>query len=139
MTSSKVLVSACLIGKPCRFDGKHKAREAMMDLHAQGKTLAVCPEEMGGLSTPRSPAEKVGDRVLTADGRDVTAEYQKGAEEALRLAQQAGITQAFLKSKSPMCGCQKVFDGSFSGNLVDGDGILANLLLKNGIQVQSVD
>ena len=92
-------------------------------------------EQMGGLPTPRVPAERVGDRVLTRDGRDVTEAYRRGAEEALRLAQLLGCTEALLKEKSPSCGCGRIYDGTFSGVLTDGFGMTADLLRKNALTV----
>lgn len=104
-----------------------------------GEAIAVCPEQMGGLSTPREPSEMVGDKVLSKSGRDVTREFEVGAEEALKMALMVNAKEAYLKSKSPSCGCDKIYDGTFSGNLVDGDGIFTKLLKKNGIKVHSVD
>ena len=95
----------------------------------------MCPEQLGGLSTPRNPSERRGERVVMNDGRDVTAEYRRGAEEALRLARLYGCTAAVLKEKSPSCGCGRVYDGTFSGTLTDGDGVMAELLKENGIRV----
>lgn len=138
-SNKKVLVSACLIGRPCRYDGKHQQREEMMKLHAEGRTVPVCPEEMGGLPTPRPPAERQGDKVITNQGVDVTSAYQKGATEAAEIATAHGIDEAYLKSKSPMCGCNKIYDGQFKGQLVDGDGVLTEMLKKNGVKIHSVD
>jgi len=97
--------------------------------------IPVCPEVIGGLPTPRVPAERIGDRVLTKDGRDVTAEYQKGAQEALKLAQMTGCTHALLKERSPSCGCGEIYDGTFSGTKVPGDGVTTALFKENNIQV----
>ena len=139
MKYKKVLVSACLIGKPCRYDGKHQARAEMLSLHEQGLTIPVCPEEMGGLGTPRDPAERQLDKVISNKGQDVSAQYQAGAEAALAVAEDNEVSEAFLKSKSPMCGCGKIYDGSFSGKLTDGDGVFAELLKKNRVKITPVD
>ncbi|MBO9666684.1 MAG: DUF523 domain-containing protein [Bdellovibrio sp.] len=139
MSEGKILVSACLIGRPCRYDGKHQLREEVTVLHEEGLTIAVCPEEMGGLSTPRTPAERIGDKVIDKNGVDVTAQYQEGANKALEVALKHGVKEALLKSKSPMCGCGRIYDGSFSGKTKDGNGVLAEKLLAAGIEVESID
>lgn len=97
--------------------------------------IPVCPEQLGGLPTPRIPAERVKDRVITQVGVDVTKEYQIGAEEALKIAKLYNCKKAILKEKSPSCGCGKIYDGTFSRNLIVGNGVTAELLLKNGIEV----
>ena len=133
----KILVSRCLLGEPCRYDGKSKPVEALLTLERQGHILVpVCPEEDGGLPTPRPPAEIQEDgRVVNRLGIDVTAEYMAGAYHALRLAREHGCTVAVLKEKSPSCGNRQVYDGSFTGTLVDGQGITARLLTEHGIRV----
>lgn len=133
------IVSACLSGIHCRYDCKAQARSTIEEMVKKGEAIPVCPEQMGGLPTPRPPAERIGDKVLTNQGKDVTAEYQRGAEEALRIAMLAGATEALLKSKSPMCGVGQVYDGTFSGSLIEGDGVFAEILKKNGIKVTAVD
>ncbi|WP_347357827.1 DUF523 domain-containing protein [Bdellovibrio sp.] len=133
------IVSACLSGVHCRYDCKAQTRSSIEEMVQKGDAIPVCPEQLGGLPTPRPPAERIGDKVLTNKGIDVTAEYQRGAEEALRIAKLAGATEALLKSKSPMCGCGKIYDGTFSGNQKDGDGVFAELLKKNGIKVTVID
>lgn len=130
-----VLISACLLGIRCRYDGQSKplgCLEALLHSHV---LIPVCPEVLGGLPTPRVPAERQGERVMTCDGRDVTAAYCKGAEEALRLARMAGCACALLKERSPSCGSGLIYDGSFSGRLCAGDGVCASLLKKNGMRV----
>lgn len=139
MSTEKILVSACLVGINCRYDCKSKTNPLIVDLLNQGLALPVCPEQLGGLSTPRSPAEIVGDKVITAEGIDVSASYEEGAQEALKLAQAQGIKKAILKSKSPMCGKDLIYDGQFSGSLTSGHGILTKLLLANGFEVDSSD
>ena len=132
-----LLVSACLLGTPCRYDGTGKLIPEIQTLTALGYTLIpVCPEILGGLPTPRPPAEIGPDgRVLTKAGDDVTHAYRQGAEYALQLAQRHGCALAILKERSPSCGCGLVYDGSFSGQLIPGDGITAQLLLEHGITV----
>ena len=104
---------------------------------AEGQALPVCPEQLGGLTTPRVPAEMIGNKVIRKDGVDVTEAFQRGAREALKLAQMVGAKTAILKAKSPSCGCGKIYDGSFSGMLVDGDGVFADLCKKDGIRVKT--
>ncbi len=130
-----ILVSACLLGTPCRYDGKSKPVGAVQALEQQFRIIPICPEVMGGLPTPRTPSEICGACVKMRDGRDVTDNYRRGAEEALRLARENDATVAVLKEKSPSCGRGMVYDGTFSGRLIPGDGICAALLLENGIQV----
>lgn len=131
----KVLVSACLLGVRCRYDGRSVPCSALLQRLDELDAVPVCPEILGGLPTPRTPSERQGDRVTAKDGRDVTAQYRRGAEEALRLAQLFGCRYALLKERSPSCGCGKIYDGSFTGTLTDGDGTAAELLCANGIQV----
>src|SRR5690606_25194842 len=109
------------------------------DMVAAGLAIAVCPEEMGGLSTPRSPAEKSGPLVITKDGVDVSAQYRKGAELALEQAIAAGCSEAHLKSLSPMCGVGEIYDGSFSGGKIEGDGVFTELLRQSGITPVRID
>lgn len=132
---SKILVSACLLGLPCRYDGKEKPCSAIFHLQKSETLIPFCPECMGGLPTPRPPAELQGERVINAAGIDVTAQYRSGAEQALLLCQALGISKAILKSRSPSCGKGEIYDGSFSKTLIEGNGITADLLLRNGIEV----
>lgn len=139
-------VSACMAGVPCRFDGQAKPTATAQELVERGEAVLLCPEELGGLPTPRPPAEIVGgdgDDVLdghatvrTADGMDVTEEYVRGARRAADLAQEHGVTSAVLKSKSPACGCSKIYDGTHSGAMVAGRGVFAAELLRRGIAVE---
>ena len=131
----KVLVSACLLGQSCRYDGRSKPCAAAELLLDKCHVIPVCPEIMGGLPTPRTPAERCGERVINRAGEDVTAQYRRGAEETLRLAKLFGCDTAILKEKSPSCGCGEIYDGTFSKNLVPGDGVTAALLKENGIRV----
>ena len=130
-----VLVSACLLGCPCRYDGKSKPNDAVLALLERHTLIPVCPEQMGGLATPRHPAECRDGGVFTQTGADVTEQYRRGAEVALRLAQLYGCTCAILKERSPSCGKGSIYDGSFSRKLVEGDGATAALLKAHGIAV----
>ena len=131
----KILVSACLLGVRCRYDGKSKPHPAVERLMEQHTLIPVCGEILGGLPTPRVSAERQGERVVTADGRDVTAAYRRGAEEVLRLAERYGCKAAILKERSPSCGSGSIYDGTFTGTLTDGWGVTAELLRDHGICV----
>lgn len=130
-----ILVSACLLGVRCRYDGDRKTSERVLALGESYALVPVCPEQMGGLPTPRPPSERCGKRVMTKDGADVTDAFCRGAEETLALARTLGCKTAILKSNSPSCGSRAIYDGTFSGRLVPGDGVTAELLKKNGIDV----
>ena len=129
------MVSACLVGQPCRYDGRSNLRPEIAELVHCGLAVAVCPEVMGGLPTPRTPSEQKGGRVVAADGRDVTAEFTAGAEAALYIAEECGCCAAVLKARSPSCGCGRIYDGTFSRTLIEGDGIFASLLRKKGFEL----
>lgn len=131
----RLLVSACLLGVQCRYDGRSRPDENVMGLLKNHVLVPVCPEQLGGLSTPRCPCEIQGDRVMSRDGDDRTAEYGKGAQEALRLCRLFSCQAAVLKAKSPSCGLGCVYDGTFSGTLRPGDGVTAGLLKKSGVPV----
>lgn len=133
------VVSACLAGVSCRFDGGHTPREQVIELVRQGLALPVCPEQLGGLPTPRPPCELRGGHVVTIDGEDVTDAFERGVVEGVRLAVMAGCTEAILKARSPSCGCGHVYDGTFSGRLVPGDGVFAKALRAAGISVRPDD
>ena len=130
-----LLISACLLGCACRYDGKSKPHPLAVELAWRGLAVPVCPEQLGGLPTPRKPSERQGGRVVMADGRDVTAEYRRGAEEALHLARLYGCTAAVLKERSPSCGKGQIYDGTFTGTLTASDGVTAELLTAGGIKV----
>lgn len=130
-----ILISGCLLGLKCRYDGKEKKLPEIEKLIELYNLIPVCPEQLGGLPTPRIPAERVKDRVITQAGVDVTKEYQLGAEEALKITKLYNCKKAILKEKSPSCGCGKIYDGTFSRNLIVGNGVTAEILLKNGIEV----
>lgn len=134
------LISACLAGINCRYDGKNSENEVISELVKQGKAVLVCPEQLAGLPTPRTCCEIVTlnenqKKVMSKDGKDLTKEFMAGAEETLVIALQNGIKKAIFKAKSPSCGCGQIYDGSFSGKLIEGNGLTADLLLKNGIEV----
>lgn len=137
----KILVSACLLGENCKYSGGSNYNEKLAErLKAEAEAgrievILVCPEVMGGLCTPRTPAEIQGESVVTADGDDVTEAYRKGAEKTLRLALEHGCRYAVLKERSPSCGSGEIYDGTFSHTAVPGDGVTASLLKKNGIRV----
>lgn len=132
-----LLISACLLGLACRYDGCSKplSPEILGALTARYCLVPVCPEQMGGLPTPRTPAERVGAKVLTRDGIDVTQAYHQGAKQALLLAWLLGCTQALLKEFSPSCGFGTVYDGSFSRHKIPGNGVLGDLLAEQGIRI----
>ena len=131
----KILVSACLLGVSCRYDGLSKAYPLVEELCRRHQVVPVCPEQLGGLSTPRTPAERQGNRVVTKSGGDVTEQYRRGAEETVRLARLLGCTAAVLKERSPSCGSGEIYDGSFTGTLSSGYGVAAEALQKAGIRV----
>lgn len=142
-----ILVSACLAGCACRFDGSAGTQDELARLVFEGRAVMVCPEEDGGLGTPRPAAEIVGGdghdvlagraRVMTGGGEDVTASYVRGAEVALTAARAAGAQTAVLKARSPSCGKSVIYDGSFSRTIRPGDGVTVALLQENGIEVVS--
>lgn len=139
MDKLPLLISACLLGVPCRYDGASKPVPRIELLTERFVLVPVCPEQLGGLPTPRTPAERCGSCVLTRDGRDVTENYLRGAQEALRIARITGCQTALLKAKSPSCGCGRIYDGTHTGTLTDGNGVTAALLMRNGISVCNED
>ncbi len=132
-----VLISACLLGFECKYcGGSNKLTEQQLAaLGERFRLIPVCPETAGGLPTPRDPSERLGDKVVSNQGRDVTAQYQKGAETALWLARRYDCKAALLKEKSPSCGSGQIYDGSFTGKLIPGDGVAAEELKKEGLIV----
>jgi uncharacterized protein YbbK (DUF523 family) len=137
MKKEKILVSACLLGINCKYDGTSNKNEKILKLAKDFILIPVCPEILGGLPTPREPAEQKGNRVITKSGKDVTKYFEKGAKEVLKICKILKIKKAILKQKSPSCGCGKIYDGTFSGKLIRGDGVTARLLKENKIQVFS--
>lgn len=138
-----ILVSACLVGLNCKYNGGNNYNEKICKLVKEGKAIPLCPEQIGGLKTPRVPSEiryiDGKKYVFNKDGEDVTKEFICGAKEVFEFAKRMNIDTAILKSKSPSCGLGKIYDGKFQGNLIDGDGILAEMLIENGIKVINSD
>ena len=130
-----ILASSCLLGCECRYKGDGCKCDALIKLAESNTIIGVCPEQMGGLPTPRNPSERRGDRVVMRTGEDVTEQYRRGAACALRLYQLLGCKAAVLKERSPSCGCGAVYDGTFTGTLTAGDGVTAALLRAHGIRV----
>ncbi len=131
----RILISACLLGAVCRYDGRSKPHPPAETLAREHQLVPVCPEQLGGLPTPRAPSERQGRRVVTAAGADVTEQYRRGAEETLKLCRALGCEAAVLKERSPSCGCGRIYDGTFTGTLTDGWGVTAELLRQNGVPV----
>ena len=131
----KLLVSACLLGENCKYSGGNNYNPAVEALGERFELVPVCPEQMGGLPTPRVPSERAGSRVLTREGADVTREFRLGAEKALEAALAHGVKRAVLQERSPSCGCGRIYDGTFSGTLVSGMGVTAQLLADHGIEI----
>ena len=135
----RLLVSACLLGENCKYSGGTNYSAAVAALAERFELIPVCPEQLGGLPTPRTPSERVGDRVRATDGTDVTEAFRLGAEKALETALSQGEKRAVLQARSPSCGCGTIYDGTFTGQTRDGMGVLAYLLMKCGIQVLEPD
>lgn len=133
----KLLISACLLGISCRYDGKTMGLDAdrIRELNTKFELVPVCPEVFGGLATPRKPCELCGGQVLTEDGDNLTPSYVHGAEEALKLAEMLDCKTALLKANSPSCGSGTIYDGTFSHTVIVGNGITARLLKEHGITV----
>ena len=134
-----LLISACLLGTNCKYNGGNNALppEKLSALAARYCLVPFCPEQAGGLPTPRLPSERRGERVVNRAGEDVTGAFRRGAELALETALREGCGLALLKERSPSCGSGRIYDGSFSGTLIPGDGITAELLKKSGLTVCS--
>lgn len=132
-----IAVSKCLAGCACRYDGKAKSDPEVMQLVKEGRAVPVCPEQAGGLSTPRLPSEIREGRVYHSDGTDVTAAFEKGADICLEEVLQQGCTEAILMERSPSCGVHAIYDGSFKGKLIPGCGIFTRKLIKAGILCRS--
>lgn len=130
-----ILVSACLMGVECRYNGKGVLEPKLKELMKDHHLIPVCPEIMGGLATPRTPAERRLGRVITKEGEDVTDAYEKGAGEVLRLARLYACRAAVLKERSPSCGRGRIYDGTFTGTLTEGDGVCGECLEAHGIKV----
>lgn len=132
---AKIIVSGCLFGYDCRYKGDNCKCDELLALADKHVLIPLCPEQLGGLKTPRDPSEIVGDKVLSSQGKDVTYEYKKGAEIALYIAKVNNADAVVLKANSPSCGKGIIYDGTFSGNKIEGNGIAADLFLKAGFPV----
>ena len=132
-----LLISACLTGVNCKYDGGNNAlpEETLRALSEKYRLVPVCPEMLGGLPAPRIPCERLGGRVVNRSGEDVTEAFRRGAEAALRLAGKEGCEKALLKAKSPSCGGGAIYDGSFSHRVIPGDGVAAELLRAAGLEI----
>ncbi|AEB75662.1 DUF523 domain-containing protein [Clostridium botulinum] len=140
-----IVISACLCGIDCKYSGGNNLHPKALEFLKEGKAILVCPEQMGGLTTPRTPCEIMGGdgedvlngeaKVISKEGKDCTKEFLKGAYEALKVAKEVNAKKVIFKSKSPSCGFGKIYDGSFSGNKIDGNGVTSALFLKNGIKI----
>ena len=137
----KVLVSACLLGKNCKYNGGNNLCKELTEFLEQNKceVVAVCPEVAGGLPVPRVPAEIVNGIVTNREGKIVDAEFRKGADQSLEFALREKVDVAVLQSRSPSCGVKEVYDGSFSGKLIEGQGIFACMLIDAGVKVIDVE
>ncbi len=131
------IVSACLVGINCRYDGNNNLNKKVMERFLEGELIPLCPEQLGGLSTPRTPAEIKDNKVFDKNGNDVTENFIKGAKETLRIAKLLGCKEAILKENSPSCGVHNVYDGTFTSKKIKGMGFTAKLLKENGINVKS--
>ena len=131
----RILVSACLLGVGCRYDGQSNQLPQLEQLMKKHTCIPVCPEIFGGLPTPRVPAERQGNKVIAKDGQDVTENFVRGTAEVLRLADLYHCKAALLKERSPSCGSGQIYDGTFTKTLVEGDGLTAQMLKKKGITV----
>ena len=134
-----IAVSMCLLGVKCAYSGSHNQNQKVIDLFCRGKAFPICPEQLAGLTTPRYPSEIKNGRVVNQIGEDVTDAFYFGANEAVKLIRLAGCSLAILKARSPACGCGEIYDGTFSGRTVPGDGVLTGLLKRNAIEVFTED
>ena len=131
----KILVSACLLGENCKYNGKNNYSERVVKYLEGHEVIPVCPEVLGGLPTPRDPSEIVDGVVTNCKGVNVDMQFWKGAKEAFRIAEENSIDLAILQSRSPSCGVRQIYDGSFTGKLIPGQGVFAQVLEKNGFRV----
>ena len=135
----RVLVSACLLGYNCKYNGKNNLNSKIVELLKTHEVIPVCPEMFGGLSCPRIPCEKVGDRILDKEGNDCTKPFIKGAEEALNIAKEKQVDFAILQKRSPSCGNSVIYDGTFKGNLIAGNGVFAQKLQSLNIPIMEAE
>ena len=127
----KIGVSSCLLGYCCKYDGKSNYNANIIDLSQEHELIPICPEVLGGLSIPRFPAEIINGKVINTNGDDVTENYYLGANKALEILKNEGVEAVILKSKSPSCGINKIYDGTFSHTLINGNGVAAQLFIEN--------
>ena len=135
----KIAVSACLLGENCKYNGGNNYSEKVRDYIKGHEVRPVCPEVLGGLSIPREPAEIVNGIVSLKDGTSVDKEFRQGAKEALKIVKEQNADIVILQSRSPSCGVNTVYDGSFSGKIIPGQGVFADLLRRNGIKAIDVE
>ena len=135
----KILVSACLLGENCKYNGKNNYSERVVKYLEGHEVIPVCPEVLGGLPTPRDPSEIVDGVVTNCKGVNMDMQFWKGAKEAFRIAEENSIDLAILQSRSPSCGVRQIYDGSFTGKLIPGQGVFAQLLEKNGFRVMDCE
>ncbi|MCR5005371.1 MAG: DUF523 domain-containing protein [Clostridiales bacterium] len=135
----KILISACLIGTNCKYNGGNNRNEKVMQFIEGHDVIPICPEVMGGLPTPRVPAEIVCGTVVNREGRSVDREYRRGAQKALEIAVREQPDLIVLQSRSPSCGAKQRYDGTFSGTLISGRGVTAELLVQHGFHVVDVE
>ena len=128
-------VSACLVGKNTKYDGKNNYNQAVIDFLKDKEYILICPEVMGGLPTPRVPSEQLNDKVINQIGEDVTTNFTDGAKKSLELLKEKGVEAVILKERSPSCGYKKVYDGTFSKTLIERHGVFAKLAIENGIKI----
>lgn len=128
----KVGVSACLVGKNTKYDGGNNYNKYVLEYLKDKEVVLICPEVFGGLPTPRIPSEQINDKVINSNNEDVTKQFVDGANEALKRLQQQNVNVVILKERSPSCGYKKVYDGTFSKTIIDGNGVFAKLAIENG-------
>lgn len=135
----RIMVSACLLGENCKYNGGNNLSEKVMNYVKGHEVIPVCPEVLGGLSTPRLSSEIVNGVVTASDGRSVDMEFRKGAQMGLDLAKENEVDLVILQSRSPSCGVKQIYDGTFSGNKIAGQGIFAQLIIENGYKIIDVE
>lgn len=136
---TKILVSSCLLGTNCKYNGKNNLSADLVQLLKKYEIVSVCPESLGGLPTPRVPSERVNNQVINKEGVDVTMNFNQGAQQTLKIAKEKNCKIAILKKNSPSCGYGTIYDGTFTNTLMDGDGVTAELLYKNGLVILNED
>ena len=135
----RILVSACLLGYNCKYNGKNNYNSKIVELLKEHEVVPVCPEMLGGLSCPRIPCEKVGDKIMDKEGNNYTKQFIEGAEIALNIAKEKQVDFAILQRRSPSCGYSLIYDGTFNGNLIVGSGIFAQKLQSLDIPIMEAE